>query len=337
MQEELSLREILETIWNGKKIISIITVIAIVISGFLSFFVIHPTYETSSHIRFDSEQDQLIASLSETSQSNATMNKVIKLLELKKLGYTVDRLKKAIKFEVIENSTVVKITVQGSEAEIITQVANLLAFQLGTRAEITDRSIEIIEAQNKILDLEDQIVIANNELLIAEKLLSETPEKLVTEKSLSSNSYLQSVVSEEFNLSNKEAGAIQLLDEIINPVYVNLKQKISDTRLLLSSLRSSKENLVNKVQKNEELIEQLENRNENETLLAQNSTRLLSGSSAVFISPSIQPDEPIAPNKLFNIVIAGTVGLIIGVMIVFLSAFLNSTNNKKSDSHNISA
>jgi Chain length determinant protein. len=48
MEEEISLRELLEIIWKGRKLIVSITIISVLIAGILSFFVIKPTYEAST-------------------------------------------------------------------------------------------------------------------------------------------------------------------------------------------------------------------------------------------------------------------------------------------------
>ena len=47
MMEEISLRELIETLIKRKKIIIYITVFAVLVSGVVSFFVLHPTYEAS--------------------------------------------------------------------------------------------------------------------------------------------------------------------------------------------------------------------------------------------------------------------------------------------------
>ncbi|MEG6570856.1 YveK family protein, partial [Thermoanaerobacterium thermosaccharolyticum] len=48
MEEEISLRELLEIIWKGRKLIVSVTIISVLIAGILSFFVIKPTYEAST-------------------------------------------------------------------------------------------------------------------------------------------------------------------------------------------------------------------------------------------------------------------------------------------------
>lgn len=45
MEEEISLRELIEALLRGKNIIIAITIIALLISGIINFFVLSPTYE----------------------------------------------------------------------------------------------------------------------------------------------------------------------------------------------------------------------------------------------------------------------------------------------------
>ncbi|AYO31451.1 hypothetical protein D2962_13355 [Biomaibacter acetigenes] len=45
MEEEISLRELIEVLLRGKWIIAAITIIAMLVSGIFSFFIISPTYE----------------------------------------------------------------------------------------------------------------------------------------------------------------------------------------------------------------------------------------------------------------------------------------------------
>ena len=48
MEEEISLRELIEILWAGKGIIITLTVIALIVSGVVNFFVIKPTYQAKT-------------------------------------------------------------------------------------------------------------------------------------------------------------------------------------------------------------------------------------------------------------------------------------------------
>ena len=105
MEEEISLRELIEIILRGKWIIAAITIIAMLISGIFSFFVISPTYEARSTLMVsplvqkspapgqDSAYDTLLSYLSQYPQMSLEtyrvqvtnphiLNQVIKDLDL---------------------------------------------------------------------------------------------------------------------------------------------------------------------------------------------------------------------------------------------------------------
>ncbi|HEX7056895.1 MAG TPA: Wzz/FepE/Etk N-terminal domain-containing protein [Bacilli bacterium] len=338
MEEEISLREIIETVWNGKWIITVVTVAAMIISGILSFFVLPPTYEATSLVRFSIPQvegqtvniNTIMNSFTETTKSGAAINRIISKLQLDKKGYTVSALKNAVQVQPIKDTNVIRISVKGKNAEDITLIANLLAFELGARAEISDRAGKIVNAKNELIDVEEQIKTAQSQLADAQKQLSATPEKLITKKSLASDPYLQSVIAESTGNSSKNSGALQLIDEEINPLYTALTAKISDVQLQLTDLNAQKANLQNEISVNEQEIAKLETQIENEKLKSKSSERLLSGFNAVFITPALQPNEPVGPKKLLNIAIAAVVGAMLSVLAVFLRQYWISTSKPEA-------
>ncbi len=50
LEEEINLRELIEVIINGKVVIVAITIVAVLISGIYSFFIISPTYQATTTI-----------------------------------------------------------------------------------------------------------------------------------------------------------------------------------------------------------------------------------------------------------------------------------------------
>ncbi len=314
MEEEISLREILEILWTGRYIIISVTLIAMLFSGLASFFVLQPTYETTSLVRFSKTGDNMASELnsfSETIKSNAAVKRVITKLNLDVHAYTVESVKRMINVRAIKDTSVIAIAVKGSNPQVITDIANLLAFELGARTEISDRSDKIVSNRNDLLAINDQIKVTQGLLSDAEQQLKDTPEKLVTTKSLSDDAYL----------SNKSLGPVQVTNEEINPVYSNLTLKISENKLNLVSLNEQKNNLEQTIKDNEAVIKQLENQINNEKLRAENSERLLGGFHAVFITPALSPSEPVGPRKMLNVAIAAVVGAMLSTFIVFIRQY----------------
>lgn len=334
MQEEISLREIIDIVWKGKKIIAAVTLICMLISGVFSFFVLSPSYEAESIVRFSSSQKENgernvaldLNSFAESLKSDVSLNRVIEKLELAPNQFSVNGLRNSIETTVVKDANVIRLKMKGSDPATITRIINLLAFEMGARAEITDRSDIVVDAKNQLLQLEDDIKITQSELNEANKQLQNTPEKLVTKKSLAEDAFLQSVAAESRKINSKDAAALQMTNEEVNPVYTSLKSKIAETSINLSKLVEQKSTLENKIAVNEKAVADLTGQLNNEKLTARSTERLLDGLNAVFISPALEPIQPIGPNKLLNIVLAAVVGAMASVMVVFFRHYWKNSS-----------
>lgn len=328
MQEEISLREILETLWKGKKIIAIVTLICMLISGLFSFFVLSPSYEAESIVRFsNSLRDSgerntavdmnILNSYMESLKSDVSINRVIEKLELNKTTFNINSLRNNLETTLVKDANVIKIKLKGEDPVMITRIANLLAYEMGARAEITDRTDIVVTAKNQLLQLDDEIKITQSEVNEANKRLQNTPEKLITKKSLSEDASLQSIAAESRNIRSSDAAALQMINEEVNPVYTALQARIAEASINLSKLMEEKSTLENKIGTNEKAIADVTGQLNSEKLTARNTERFINGLNAVFISPALEPNMPVGPNKLFNIVIAAVVGALLSVMMVF--------------------
>lgn len=331
MQSEISLREIFDIFWDGKKTISIITISILLLTAILNFFVLPATYEATATVRLGNgmeqqESGQNLNAYLETLKNDVSMQRLIEKLDLEQYGYTIANLKSSINISIVNQASVMKLSVQGEDPEIITNIANMMAFELGARMEITDRSQEIVAYKRSLKDIENQINVYQKDLDEANRQLSRTPEKLYTKQTLADEPYLQSVVGELIEAGNKELGAIQLETEIINPVYTTLQSHIANKTIELARLTSQKENLELNIKENQERILELETQIDFEKLNSQNSERLLNGFNAVFVSPAIEPTEPVGPKKIVNIALATIVGFMLATVIVFIRNYLKVTD-----------
>lgn len=330
MQEEISLREIIETIWDGKWVIVIITAAAVILTGLTTKFVLPSIYEATSTVRVGDGSGegivQKLNSFAESTKTDVSLKRVIDNLSLDNQEYTIQSIRKDTKVEVVRDTGLIKLTVQGENPETITNISNLLAFELGARIEITDRAQEIVNHQKRLNNIDNNISIISKDLEEAEKLLAETPEYLVTRQSLANEPFLHSVIAESTNESNRELGALQLESQTINPVYTSLQNQIKDDILELTRLTQEKENLEKELTFNNTRIQELEQQIDRGKLNASNSQRLLNGFNAVFVSPAITPTEPVRPKLILNLAIGFTVGLMISMLIVFIRHYWRTTN-----------
>ena len=329
MSEEISLREMIEIMMKQKWIIVIVTLTCVLVSTFVNFFVLKPTYETFSIVRLESaNQDKTTSSTDirqyqEALKSSSTLNSLIEKNELNRDEYTINSIRNMFKLETVDNSNILKIVVRGNDAEKISRMSNMLAYELGIRIEISDRMKEVVESQAKLETLMEQIEVVKAQIIESEKLLGDTPEKIFTTQSVSENELLRDIIQERTNLNAIDSAKLQMQTESINPIYTELQAKIANLRVQLHAIETEAKNYQEKVTSNLSRIDELETKSYNDKLNINKSIRIMDGTNAIFINPSIQPESPVGPKKLMNIVIAAVIGASLSIFIVFIRHYMN--------------
>ncbi|MEK5361896.1 YveK family protein [Peribacillus castrilensis] len=137
MEETISIKDIFKTLKKRWKLIMLLTLIAALISGAISYFLLTPVYESSTQIlvnqnqsknQIDSYQIQsnidMINTYSVIIKSPAILEKVIDDLELEQ---SVDQLSQKITINSQENSQVFSLTVQDSNPSKAVEIANAVS------------------------------------------------------------------------------------------------------------------------------------------------------------------------------------------------------------------
>ncbi|QNK48164.1 capsular biosynthesis protein [Brevibacterium sp. PAMC23299] len=137
MEETISITDIFKTLKKRWKLIMLLTLIAALISGTISYFLLTPVYQSSTQIlvnqkqsenQLDSTQIQsnidMINTYSVIIKSPAILQKVIDELAL---GQSVDQLSQKITINSQENSQVFSLTVQDSNPAKAVEIANTVS------------------------------------------------------------------------------------------------------------------------------------------------------------------------------------------------------------------
>ncbi|MEY8733667.1 YveK family protein [Peribacillus frigoritolerans] len=137
MEETISIKDIFKTLKKRWKLIMLLTLIAALISGTISYFLLTPVYQSSTQIlvnqkesknQLDSSQIQsniaVINTYSVIIKSPAILEKVINDLELEQ---SVDQLSHKITITSQENSQVFSLTVQDSNPSKAAEIANAVS------------------------------------------------------------------------------------------------------------------------------------------------------------------------------------------------------------------
>jgi succinoglycan biosynthesis transport protein ExoP len=261
-------------------------------------------------------------------KTDVAINRLIEKLKLDRNVYSINSIRGSVNVDVdvLKGSNVMNLRVHGNEPSEITRIANLLAFELGARIEISYRAQKIVESIKRLNELKDLIIITNKELEETINQLKENPEKLVIKQSLADEPYLQSILEQATDVSNMDLGALQMESEEINPVYIALKERIADRTIEVTINSAEKQNMEAIISENETQIQELEQHVDESKLNALKSERLLSEFSAVFVSPAIKPAVPVGPNKLLYVVIAAVIGVILSLMIIFARQYWRNSS-----------
>ncbi|MCM3166374.1 YveK family protein [Peribacillus frigoritolerans] len=137
MEETISIKDIFKTLKKRWKLIMLLTLIAALISGTISYFLLTPVYQSSTQILVNQKQSEnqldsnqirsnidMINTYSVIIKSPAILEKVIDEL---KLEQTVDQLSQKITINSQENSQVFSLTVQDSNPTKAVEIANTVS------------------------------------------------------------------------------------------------------------------------------------------------------------------------------------------------------------------
>lgn len=416
--EEISLRELIEILLKGWKIIAIIVAMFILVAGVFSFFIIEPTYEAKSVLMASLATDKLasinkngesveailntistypvltIQTYKEQIKSPKILQQVMEDLSLAEKEITRVGLRDMISLEAIKDTNLIEIRVTHSDPNLASDIANAMSKRftefvtdlskqqasksskfLKTQIEsekekLDEASLELkklmaqprgvneltseqeakltLLSEYKVGVVEKEVELSKLKagLTAAEEELKNTPQILVTNKSVSEDQLLGSIISEKNNMSVSETTGITMKNEEININYLELSTKVAEYKMMVSEVSKELEMMKSKIDETQEEIENIQsdlaekryqlNLVQRNVDIAQatydaflkkyEETRVVEttemGESTInIVSPALVPSAPVAPRKLLNVAIAGVLGIMIGVFVAFFKEY----------------
>ncbi|WP_284643820.1 Wzz/FepE/Etk N-terminal domain-containing protein [Paenibacillus silviterrae] len=316
-QEEIKLSELVVALWKGKNLIIAILITSLLISSIYSFFIVSPVYEANTLVTVNQIKTTENSQLKDLNALVAQMESERTIQKMKnQLKYTsaVRSLKKAVKVE-LTRENLVTIKAQNNKPEIAVEIANYIAHELAATIDISNRLDFILENKKLITTIENDLAALNKEYEQAKNELVSTPEKVTVKRSLAEDPFLHSIVNEEMKQSSKNTGAISFDSEQVNPVYIDMKNKINEQMLKISKLSAEKENYELRIKENQDNINKLQ-----DTEHSKNSTQqqYITTDQVVVITSAIEPTEPTGPNKTLIYIISIFLGGLLSIFIVIV-------------------
>ena len=190
-------------------------------------------------------------------------------------------------------------------------------------------------------------------LTASEKELKNTPQVIVTKKSVGKDPLLNQIIAEANGTSIKDAAQITMESEEINEEYISLSTKTSEYKIAVSELSREIDMIITKIdttQKELEVIQpDLADKEHNQALI-QRKVELSQGIYGTFlnkyeeiriaesieigdstiniISQAAVPEGPTRPNKMLNLAIAGVLGIMIGAFIAFFKHYWQTSGKQ---------
>lgn len=300
MEETIELREVIDIILEGKWLISVCTIIAILFAGVFSWFVLEEQYESKAVIQISSGvQDTGIMSnyiateftptIYTQRMQNTEQNKKL----FKEAGLT-DYSSGNLSVTAQVNTNLVDISYKASSAQEAQQYVQILMDK--TKAEMNESvKLTLNQLEQTYLKESDSLsgeiehlMTQYNDIVIKNRL----PEVLI----------LQTIASSQFvlNITESQTNSLSTITGALQNELLQLKAKI-DTKseeylAVLSKYQSVK-------------------------------TGLNSFKPDPFIRVILEPtlaEGPSSPNKLLNLAIGSVLGLILGMGLVFSRAYWKS-------------
>ncbi|MFD1861963.1 YveK family protein [Planococcus chinensis] len=175
MEETISLQELFTTLKKRLGLIAILTVLAVIIAGVISYTLLTPIYETSTQILVNQEKQeasqvinqniqadlQLINTYSVIIKSPAILDQVAEQLDL---DLTAEQLNQKITVSNAENSQVVNVAVQDEDPAVAVDIANTTANVFQT--EITElMNVDNVSILSPAVLKENPVPVAPNPML----------------------------------------------------------------------------------------------------------------------------------------------------------------------------
>lgn len=312
MEEEISLRELIEVVINGWKLIISITVLALVISGVFSYFILKPTYETKATVLVNSFQEDESGFLSpyiskvispnvysEQIQSSQLLKRVIEDLGIDE--WSISGLKNNFSVEMEENSTLLTLSLKGGNPELLYKTLDAIISEanLIMGETIAARLTQIADEYQNQLEVEK----GNLDAALEEYNIARAAEGLPTIVLLDTltsgaNQYI-------LNIDDKYLEEIQSLDKAKQVEFQKLNNKVNTLTGLYNKYYSRYEQARS--------LSAIYNVEHNLTVVSE---------------PDI-PMNPIAPRKMLNMAIAAVIGLMASVGIVFFMHYWRESDKKE--------
>jgi len=337
-EDEISLKELLMTIWNGRKLIAIITIIALLLTSVYTFGVADEQYEATSEliIRTPSAVTTRYGTYTFPSDnindyiqyiySNDVIDAVIKQFEL---DTTRAALKERITIKQEKDQNSFQVVVTDTKPETAQAINNYLVDEYMTQIRIAykknalntflqDYEVNMENIQNNILK-QEALIVENQILLDSLKPI------YTLQKSLFEDPETAAIYADTFNLDLSTLSDNVMVEEYANDNYFKVETQLIDLQTGLISLKeelSNQQMLYADLQSEQTIVAAASPATDKDIIL--DGKLDVMDSNVSVISYAYVPEGAVSPNKVLNLAIGLILGLLVGIFTVLFKSYWNS-------------
>jgi len=365
--DEIDLRELLATIWKRKNIIIAVTVLAVLASGIISFFVLEPVYEASA---------QILASKTsvpeEVIKSPYFMEKVIDELDLpSEEKYTPFALTESVTVQAGKSADIVIIKVEDEDPQRATDIVNTVArlyidFVQEKGSEVTSLTVSFL--QERLAETKEELDAAETQLdEIRRSGQLEILDSEVARLTQELNSWKSTLSTGEVRKKELLTGIEELnrvlastpqtipgppdyagrATQIPNQTYQDLETSLARKQVELKELEvrmsgaqsrippltAEYDSVYEKYVETQRDVGELESKiNRLNASITSLDAQIVAASTSVqevlLAAPAVTPVEPVKPRKMLNVAVAGVLGLFVSILVVFFIEYWRSPQTK---------
>jgi len=201
-EDEVELIDYINVLLKWKRLIIVITLIAVLISGLLSYFVLPKVYEGSATIQPAQVSSNLLLSPYEIQTQIKSATFIQKLSD--DLNVPFDEINKNINVSILQNSNFVVVNFEHKDKELIRKFFDKLLYELNS-INADEYNNQINSIKSKVLTLSSQIEILNSVTtqISKQKLqMSKSSLKEDLGSYLISTSLYESILTKKIDLEN---------------------------------------------------------------------------------------------------------------------------------------
>lgn len=329
--EEISLKEIISVLLNGKKLIAIITIVVVALAGFYSFFIQYTEYENDSLINV-SIKDTVETPYGEFETPYRTLDeytRIVKNSEVLKMTakdmnntYSEKRIASMINTEAITADRSFRINVKSDKLEETYQIAqahtdNYIQY---LQFDLTKKAINYLynKSNSDINVMEKKLEKNSEDMARAKEVLKNTPKTIDLENALLTQTDYSQFVSPNGEFDSQEFKGQRIVSQEVHPSYEMITNRLTELEMerndLLNYITVAKINMeeLTKDKQSMEDFQEIPSPDDINIGISQAMKNLV----VVSQRPQLESRE-ITPGYKLNIAIAIVLGLMMGVFVAF--------------------